>query len=390
MPPRPTHFAMTGQRRADCLLLAAMMCLWLVAAGFAVPHAYSAHEYTRLGLFLGGSALFLSLTGGLLNRWYAPRSPWVYFAHQLICLVPAVLPLRNYAPVWLLVLPAASQAVMVLPPKRLVFILAAHLALAASNVLDIPPGQIALTLINVLSSFTFTVGCSYVVRRERESRRQLHEAHEQLKAYAEKVQGLAAAEERNRLAQEIHDGAAHHLTAANMLVEGGIAVLPPATDPTAIATLRKAQGQIRAALTELRAAIAQRFQLDTEASLETRIRRLMEEGNFSAQLTVLGDTSGEDLNLETQHALYRVAQEALTNAGKHAPGSAVLMTLDFTRAGTATLCAENDENSSENTGDGAVGLLSLRDRIQKLGGRFHAGSDPTRRRFVVKAEVSLP
>jgi signal transduction histidine kinase len=377
-----------GTDRNDHLMLAAMACLWVVAVWFAAPKAYQAGEYVRLAIFSASSVIFLLLTVGIL-RWNSKgRNLTSYFALQFVAVAVAAISMRNYGPVWLLVLPAASEAVMFLPLRGLVVMLAAHLVIVSSPLWNVRPADVPVGAINVLSSFLFTVGCSYAIRRERESRRELQDAHQKLQEYAEKIQGLAIAEERNRLAQEIHDGAAHHLTAANVLVEAGLAVLPADSPEEATTSLRKAQGQIRAALTELRAAVAERFQTEPALPLVARVQRLIDDGKFDADFTVAGGTPEPVLPLETERALYRVAQEALTNARKHAPGARITMKLDFTHTGRATFVAENEEPGATASGDGAVGLLSLRERIQRLGGEFHAGLDRSRGRFVVKAEVA--
>jgi len=391
-------------RRSDYILLSAVGFLWLFAAGVAGPRAYAARDFVNLGLFSVGSVGFLTLTAGAFRRLYERCDFRGYFLHQFVLLALAVVPMRHYGPVWVIVLPAASQAVMVLPYRAMGLALLGHLALTATNFVDTPRDQLALTITNVLSSFTFTAGASYVIRRERDSREQLAVANEKLKAYAEKVQSLAVAEERNRLAQELHDGAAHHLTAANMLVAAGIAVLPEEASAQAIDALKKAQGQIREAIGEIRSAITERFDeagprqegetgplaasSEARLPLPQRIQRLIEQSDIPAELQVIGSSDGAALRTETEHALYRVAQEALTNASKHAPGARVTLKLDLSQTARAKLRAENAEPAVSSAGDGAVGLLSLRDRIQRLGGTFQAGPDRERRTFVVVADVA--
>ncbi len=375
-------------RSSDYLLLGAVSCLWLFSAAIAVPRAVATRAWLDLGLFGVGSAAFLAISGGVFRTWYARRGVLHYFAHQSAALALAVFSLRTAGPVWLLVLPASCQAVLVLPWRMLCIMLAVHLGIAAANVIEVSAGQLTLVTTNMLSSLLFTIGCSYVIRRERDSRAQLAAANEKLKQYAEQVQALATAEERNRLAQEIHDGAAHHLTAANMLVAAGIAVLPAEATSEAADKLHKAQGQIRAAIAELRSAIAGRFESEPKRPLVERIQRLIQEGTVIVEFEVVGATESPALRPETEHALYRVAQESLTNASKHAPGARVALKLDLSANDTARLSAENVESATTDDGDGAVGLLSLRDRIEKLGGRFEAGLDRQRGCFVVRAEVA--
>jgi signal transduction histidine kinase len=285
----------------------------------------------------------------------------------------------------MLAMPATVQAVMFLPTRSMVQILALLFALALTYLAFLPTRRIAPNAMAIAMGSFMSVGFGFSFRRELQHRRALNDAYEKLKASAAQAEALAAAEERNRLAREIHDGAAHHLTAANVLVEAGLAQLPADAGAESRASLEKAQGQIRSALTELRDSIAQRQPADTARPLLERIRDLIAAGGFPANLTVVAEP--RRLATEAEQALYRVAQEALTNARKHAPSASLALTLDFSDATRVTLRAENAQTQPGGaSGDGAFGLLSLRERLQRLGGVFRAGEE-TPQRFVVHAEV---
>lgn len=371
---------------ASRLMLGALACLWLFAAWVITYRLVAKEEYLRLVLFYMGSGGAVALSASLLQGWYRRRGWRGFFGHQLAALAVTVLAVRADGPAWILVLPSAAQAAFALPPRRMAVILAAQLVLSLYVLVHIPIGQAGSYVLNVFSSFFFTVGCSYTLRHERNTRQRLHEAHEQLRLQAEKAEELAAAEERNRLAREIHDGAAHHLTAANVLIEAGLVTLPKTSEPATRSAFQKAQGQVRRALQELRHAIAERPTTGAQPPLVDRMRRLLEDGEFPAQLQEVG--TPRRLAIEAEHALYRVAQEALTNASKHAPGATISLTLDFSESWTTSLQVENREATRSASGDGAFGLLSLRARMDQLGGRFSAGSDKARGLFVVRAEVA--
>ena len=102
-------------------------------------------------------------------------------------------------------------------------------------------------------------------------------------------------------------------------------------------------------------------------------------------LTVQGDTGG--LPVTTGLAVYRIAQEALTNAAKHAPGrtTAVQLSVD---AGRVTLTADSSgpPGSVAKPGTG-LGVVSMRERAESLGGTCEAG--PGGRGWLVRAALPL-
>jgi signal transduction histidine kinase len=362
----------------------ALGCLWIFAVWSAVQRLSDHADAFRLPLFVVTSAVYLLSICGIFSRYYNPRQYRGYFFHQFLLLSLLLWvgqPARN---LWVLILPLSSQAILFLRGKRLILVLLGHAALAFIPVAG-DQRQLLNTLIGYVSSFFFTAGCSYAIRREFESRKKLHDAHAQLRAYSEKAEALAIAEERARFAREIHDGVAHHLTAANVLVEAGLALLSTTTTPpAAVDSLQKGQGQIRSALAELRDSINNRPGAPTEQTLRERIETLITRGDFPATLRIEG--VARRLPAEAEQALFRLAQEALTNARKHAPGAAIQLTLDFSDPARSIFSAENKEPAQTTSGDGAFGLLSLRERMQRLGGIFHAGPDGTGS-FIVRAEL---
>jgi signal transduction histidine kinase len=99
-------------------------------------------------------------------------------------------------------------------------------------------------------------------------------------------------------------------------------------------------------------------------------------------LTVDGDTGR--LPATTGLALYRILQEALTNAAKHAPGSPAMVRLSVD-PDTVGLVVESSAEPGTGTG---VGVPSMRERAQALGGRCDAG--PGGQGWLVQAILPLP
>jgi signal transduction histidine kinase len=364
-------------RRLLILALAALLILvgWVAGERFLAREQYG--HLAVLGALL---VLYTLHTTGLLERWYQPRGYRGYFPSLFVITAAAIHTGAGSGVVHLLTLPAMSQAILFLPHPRSFWTAAAFFLISLHPVWS----NIGYQLLNHGSFASFVVAFSWMMRRENENRLRLQEAHEQLKTYAAQAESAAIAEERARFSREIHDGVAHHLTAANVLVEAGLALLPPEAPPAAMDSLRKGRGQILSALTELRESIEARSGAASQEPLTQRIHALVDCGAFPATLSCVGEP--RRFRRDAEQALFRVAQEALTNARKHAPGAAIRLTLDFTDPARARFTAENVEPVESASGDGAFGLLSLRERIERLAGSFAAGPDG-RGAFVVRAEV---
>jgi signal transduction histidine kinase len=218
-----------------------------------------------------------------------------------------------------------------------------------------------------------------VVRRqqvERMEQTQLLMAETQL---AREQQARAAAlAERGRIAREIHDVLAHTLAALSVQLETTDALLEGGRAERARATLGRARHLAREGLTETRRAIG--ALRGAALPLPDLIGELIEgyTADTGATATSTVEGTARELAPDVALAVYRTAQEALTNVRKHAPGAGVRL----------LLCYEPDELRMEvenfgqpdpslrpagmPTSDG-YGLTGLRERAELAGGRFEAG-----------------
>ncbi|MFJ8135753.1 sensor histidine kinase [Streptomyces sp. NPDC096013] len=192
----------------------------------------------------------------------------------------------------------------------------------------------------------------------------------------------AALAERARIAREIHDVLAHslsaqlvHLEAARLLIERG------ADRETILERVVAARGMARDGLSETRQALSA---LRGEMSpLEDFLSELVGTAG-GAQVTVTGDR--RQLSAEASQAVRRVAQEALTNVRKHAPGAKVLLTLDYGEREVTLDVRDSGGSPGELTGaGGGYGLLGMRERAELLGGSLRA--EPDEEGFVVTLKV---
>lgn len=198
----------------------------------------------------------------------------------------------------------------------------------------------------------------------------------------------AQEEERRRVARELHDEAGQALTAVIIGLERGLASMPdsyasdlPVQPRQLISNLRDLAAQtldeVRKLALELRPSVLD--DLGLVAALRQYVRTTEERSGLTTHLTVIGldETEGGDrLPPALETALFRIAQEALTNAIRHARAQTVQVRLR--RAdGAITLEVRDDGIGlpalSPATGDDKhLGMFGMRERARLLGGDFHA------------------
>lgn len=201
----------------------------------------------------------------------------------------------------------------------------------------------------------------------------------------------AVARERTAMARELHDIAAHHLT--------GIAVLSSAiaaqidTDPegakAAVADVRRQSTAVLRDLRSLVGLLRDPGRDDSGVRTETLagIPGLVAAGPDAAHLTVLGPGDGAGIGPLAQLAAYRMVQESLANAARHASGARVEVTVDDRAADALTVTVTNGPGrpSPDAGGRGGLGLVGMRERAELTGSRLDAGptDDGWRVRLVV-------
>ncbi|WAL98313.1 sensor histidine kinase [Streptomyces sp. Je 1-369] len=192
----------------------------------------------------------------------------------------------------------------------------------------------------------------------------------------------AALAERARIAREIHDVLAHslsaqlvHLEAARLLIEGD------ASKEQVLGRVVAARSMAREGLAETRQALsALRGEM---TPVEDFLRELVTADR--ASVTVAGDR--RPLPAEASQAVRRVAQEALTNVRKHAPGAEVEVCLRYENDQVRLDVRDSGGRSPGELGTsgGGYGLLGMRERAELLGGSLEAG--PGEEGFVVTLRV---
>jgi signal transduction histidine kinase len=189
----------------------------------------------------------------------------------------------------------------------------------------------------------------------------------------------ARSEERNRIGRELHDVIAHTLTVALLHVTS--ARLAVEHDPAdAARSLAEAERLSRESLEEVRLAVGMLHSrgdagrttpLPGVDGLPALVERFRSAG-ADVTLTVDGDTSR--LHAATGLTVYRIAQEALTNAVKHAPGAPATVTLAVGPASVRlTVDSAPDPRKGSPPAGSGLGMISMRERAESVGGSCLAG-----------------
>lgn len=214
---------------------------------------------------------------------------------------------------------------------------------------------------------------------------------ERIQALLHTQQELAALEERSRLARDLHDTVKQQNFATLMQIRAARNLI--ASDPQAAAQhlveaeglLRTSQDELGLMISELRPAALEGQGLSS--ALRAYLAQWSEHTRIPAELKVSNERS---LPLALEQALYRVAQEALSNTARHSRASAASLQLEWSAGQVALEIKDNgvgfDAADPQQRG---FGLESMGSRLSELGGRLEIQSTPgqgTR----VRAEAPLP
>jgi two-component system NarL family sensor kinase len=198
----------------------------------------------------------------------------------------------------------------------------------------------------------------------------------------------AAAEERLRLARDLHDALAQSITAIGLHLEAADTLLERAP-PHAQEARQKVQEALRLtreSLNEVRAIVHNlRSPILGSRALPEALRALAAEYSRTYGLNVVASVSGPDVRLTPmqESQLFRVAQEALTNVAKHAGARRVWVRL-IAKPRRVTLIVRDDGRGFvaapvlEGSSPGGYGLRNMADRVKLLGGVLRVRSLPGR------------
>jgi signal transduction histidine kinase len=217
----------------------------------------------------------------------------------------------------------------------------------------------------------------WLVNRQRQQRTALAEANRRLGQYAAATEQLAISQERNRLARELHDTLAHSLSSIKVQLTAADALWQ--TEPhrahqmllNAMDTTLEGLNEARRALTALRASPLE------DLGLGLAVRDLAESTAARANLKLDLEVQShlEDISPDVEQAVYRVAQEALTNVARHARAHRVRVALERANGHLTLIIADDGRGFDPTAVNGAhYGLKGMRERVELMGGTLDVTS----------------
>jgi len=257
-----------------------------------------------------------------------------------------------------------------------------RLFVIGAAVLAIPPLVSVAITGEPKGGATFTVVTLVVmllVRRvvgDRERRAQMAERERDL------VAREAVVEERARIARELHDVIAHHVSMIVLQAGAERRVLDDDANATTREVLETVERTGRSALTEMRRLLGMLRSDGNEplapqpglSDVPILVRQLRDAG-LPVELQVEGERRELPVGLEL--SAYRIVQEALTNALKHAGDAKASVSIRYGSDSLELEIADDGTRAGTQVPSGGHGLVGMRERVALYGGRFDAGRRPS-------------
>ena len=209
--------------------------------------------------------------------------------------------------------------------------------------------------------------------------KELQAANIALEAAHQKEKELAIAEERVRLARDIHDGLGHHLTVLSIQLQAA-AKLVERNPQAAAEAIQACRSEAQAALEEVRRSVSFMRQSPAESqplagALVSLVATFENHSGLKADFVLAG--SPVELSSFAWQTIYRAVQEGLTNAQKHAANiSRVSVRLGFEPESVRLSVVDDGQSPvavAEPSSSPGFGLAGLRERVTQLGGVFQSG-----------------
>ncbi|PZD93840.1 hypothetical protein DNH61_20255 [Paenibacillus sambharensis] len=195
---------------------------------------------------------------------------------------------------------------------------------------------------------------------------------------AKAVEQHAQAQERNRIAHELHDDLGHRLIRLKMMMEAGLQLLD--ADPAkGRAMLEQVRGQLEESMENMRRTVRRLRPVGSEQARQYALDRLIAEAARDLQIEVFFRLEGRPFPLypSLEYTLYCNAQEAITNAVRHGRADEVTVTVRYTPDAIIMEAANNGRVPDGQAIRRGLGLRAMEERLALFGGRLEIAYEPT-------------
>jgi len=361
-------------------LLITYIATYLLAVGAVIRYLtnFTDDRFWTITVLLGAFLVLLVAEPFIIRRNRPLTNIYLFVQIAIISILAYITPAVDF---WGLLFFPLTVQVMHNFPQRIGFLITGiFTGIMAILVLLGPGPEMGVPIILTLGVVYFLLAALIAIIRDAEvaheesvkQQGELQAAHQQLQIYTARAEELAVLQERNRLARELHDSVTQSLYSLTLFTEATRHMAEESGDENIEQYVRQIGVIGLQALKEMRLLVYELRPPELEKEgLVRALRRRLEavEGRAGVDARVIAD---ESVNLPTdvEQELYRIAQEALNNALKHAAAGSVMVYL-YQSDGTTEMEIVDDGvgfNPEDLPDRGGVGLRSVRERAQQIGG----------------------
>jgi signal transduction histidine kinase len=384
-------------------MLISYVALYMTFAGTAARALFALRDDPGYRYMLGVLALYLLLL--LISPKLIARSlSYLHVINVLLTAMALVLLLfmGEFDSFAMLFIAPCAFSVLYFPQRTaLAWIVGITVLMEAALFMKFPADELLSYAIIYPAAILLVIGLVYLARQAEEAQvrsenllADLEQANQKLQAYALQVEEMAAANERNRLARELHDSVTQTIFGLTLTAQAARILLE--RDPErAAGQLDHIQVLAKNALSEMRALIQQLHprSIDDEGLIPS-LRRLVVERQANHGLKIDLKISGERrLPAHIENELFNIAKEGLSNIIKHAQTDQAALTLFLEDGNRVSMCIEDAGIGFDSTrmkpSPGHLGLTSMSERVQALGGSLTIETQPGKGTRV-QVELVLP
>ncbi|HEY4456175.1 MAG TPA: histidine kinase [Pseudonocardiaceae bacterium] len=325
---------------------------YLLAAAVIIANVLMV-RYRRNAVWVGpASLMLLALAGGVLTA-AMPSSTLIVLPYYAVATAA-----RRYVGWWMWILLGVGVVALFLSRLRI--------------------GHLGINFVAELGVLAAVAGWSFARRTRVDRLEQMELALAREQTAREEHARAAALDERARIAREVHDVLAHSLSALSLNLQGARLMLTrDGASQEAINQVERAQKLAANGLAEARRAVSalREDTVPAARSIADLVTATRLETGTPIEFTLTG--TPRNLSGSADATLYRTAQEALSNARKHAAGAPVDVELSYL-AGRVELTVTDAQGRRPTPGpSGGYGLIGMRERAELIGGELALGPTET-------------